>query len=107
MMGMKDSNFRIVEVQGGNTREKNRVCIDRLDSERCTGIGILVPGKSSWHDSKESLDMGCYTVLNMRKIAMDTSDDANVLSIINKLNLGLVDRDWVDSLAVGNKMLLV
>ena len=106
-MGMEDSNFRIAEVQGGNTREKNRVCIDRLNSERCIGIGILVPGKTSWQDSKESLDMGGNTVLNMRKIAMDTSDDANVLSIINKLNLGLVDRDWVDSLAVGNKMLLV
>ena len=106
-MGMEGSNFRIAEVQGGNTREKNRVCIDRLNSERCIGIGILVPGKTSWQDSKESLDMGGNKVLNMRKIAMDTSDDANVLSIINKLNLGLVDRDWVDSLAVGNKMLLV
>ena len=106
-MGMEDSNFRIAEVQGGNTREKNRVCIDRLNSKRCIGIGILVPGKTSWQDSKESLDMGGNTVLNMRKIAMDTSDDANVLSIINKLDLGLVDRDWVDSLAVGNKMLLV
>ena len=51
--------------------------------------------------------MGRYTVLNMGKIAMNTSDDTNVFSIFNKVDWCLVDGDGVDGLEIVRQVLLV
>ena len=51
--------------------------------------------------------MGRYTVLNVGKIAMDTSYDSNMFSIFYEVDWFLVDGDGVDRLKIVGEVLLV
>ena len=97
---LENFKFRFFKNQGRDSREQDRGCKDRLDSERRSRVCILVPSKSRWKNRKQGFNVRGDTILNMGKISMNTSDDTNMLCVVNKLDGDIVDLNTGDSLGV-------
>ena len=66
----------------------------------------MVPGEARWQHREQGLNVGSYSVLYVRKIAMNAPDDADMFGVADKLNVDIVDDNRRYYFLLVNKELL-
>ena len=81
-------------LMSGKSTGEFRGAIDSLYSERSSRVATMSSCKTSWQDSPESIVVGRDSGEDVGEIAMDRSQNPNMLSFITKRDFLIAKAHW-------------
>ena len=102
-MVVKDILLRLGEDKRSKTTKQFRGTIEDLYSERSSRVGAVSSSKTSWEHSSESIVVGGDSGEDVREVAMDRPQDANMFSFVREGDHLVTKPDRGDKFPVGSR----